>query len=115
MDYIETYDDLIGHPVFGSSFEGMVIDNILVELNWWGAGFYRTSAGAEIDLILTKSRRKIAVECKASPAPSLTKGFWSALNDLNIDEAYVIALVNEPYPLKKNVTVTKNRKLGLPS
>lgn len=102
---VETYDDLMGHPVAGPSFEGLLIDNIVGELPGWSAGFYRTSAGAEIDLILTKGERRIAVECKASPAPSLTRGFWSALNDLNIDEAYVIALVKEPYPLKQNVTV----------
>ena len=102
---IETMDDLMGHPIFGFSWEGMVVENILAMMRSWEAGFYRTATGVEIDLVLTKGRKKIAVECKASPAPEITKGFWLAMDDIKPTEAWVIAPVNEVYPLKKNVTV----------
>jgi uncharacterized protein len=71
----------------------------------WQPSFYRTAAGAEIDLVLERGQRRIAVECKVSTAPVVSRGFWSALDDLGIDEAWVIAPVAEPYPLRPGVTV----------
>jgi len=103
---IETMNDLLGHPIYGHSWEGMVIENIIQSLPDWDAAFYRTATGVEIDLILTKGRKKIAVECKASSAPEITKGFWVALEDIKAEEAWIIAPVYEPYPLKKNVMVS---------
>ncbi|MCC6582018.1 MAG: DUF4143 domain-containing protein, partial [Phycisphaeraceae bacterium] len=102
---IESANDLLSHPVYGFSWEEMVIENILSTLKGWEAGFYRTATGNEIDLVMTKGRKKIAVECKASSAPSVSRGFWTALDDIKPDETWIIAPVNEPYPLKKNVTV----------
>jgi uncharacterized protein len=102
---IETQNDLLGHPVLGSSWEGLVIENILSIFSDWKAFFYRTATGSEIDLILERGRNRIAVECKASSAPTLNKGFWQALTDLQIQEAWVIAPVKESYPVEKNVTV----------
>lgn len=98
-------NDLLGHPVYGSSWEGFVLENIIAELPGFKAGFYRASSGAEIDCVLEKGRRRIAVECKASSAPQVTRGFWTALNDLNIKEAWIIAPVKESYPDKDNVMV----------
>ncbi len=103
---IETHDDLLGHPVFGASWEGFVIENILSLLPLWSHGFYRTAAGAELDLVLIKRNEKIAVECKASTAPQVARGFWHALNDLKIDEAWIIAPVKEAYPISENVTIS---------
>jgi len=45
------------------------------------------------------------VECKASSAPEVGKGFWSALKDLGIKEAWIIAPVKESYPIEKRVSV----------
>lgn len=103
---ISSFNDLLGHPVFGFSWEGFVIETILSEFPDWQGGFYRTSSGSEIDLILTKGRDTIAVECKASSAPEITQGFWNALNDLQIKQAWIIAQVSEPYSIRKNVMVS---------
>ena len=102
---IETQNDLLGHPVFGSSWEGLVIENILSVFPDWKAFFYRTAVGSEIDLILEKGDKRLAVECKASTAPGVSKGFWNALSDLQIREAWIIAPVKESYPIEKRVTV----------
>ncbi len=61
---IETMQDLFAHPVYGASYEGFVIENIITQLPRWQASYYRTSNGAEIDLILTKGMKKIAIEIK---------------------------------------------------
>jgi predicted AAA+ superfamily ATPase len=100
-----TIDDLIGHPVFGPSWETLVIENILQKFANWDFGFYRTSHGAEIDLVLQKGQKIIAIECKATIAPKLTKGFYTAMSDLNIDAGYVIAPVESSYPINEKVTV----------
>ncbi|MFL6200175.1 MAG: ATP-binding protein [Thermoanaerobaculia bacterium] len=108
---IDGLDDVLAHPVCGASWEGLVIENVIAALPGWQPGFYRTAAGAELDLVLERGRRRIAVECKASMAPTVSRGFWSALEDLGIDEAWVVAPVAEPYPLRKGVTVVPLRAL----
>ena len=71
-----------------------------------GCFFYRTAAGAEIDLVLTRGTKRIAVECKASAAPRVSRGFWNGLEDLEIEKAWVIAPVKESYPIAENVVVS---------
>jgi hypothetical protein len=102
---IEDQEHLWGHPVYGVSWEGFVTENIISELDRWTPSYFKTAAGAEIDLILTRGKRRIAVECKASSAPEVGKGFWSALKDLGIMEAWIIAPVKESYPIEKGVSV----------
>jgi uncharacterized protein len=103
---IEAQNDLLGHPVFGASWEGLVIENILSTFSDWKAFFYRTATGSEIDLILEKGGKRLAVECKASSSPGVDKGFWPALSDLQIQEAWIVAPVREAYPIEKRVTVS---------
>jgi predicted AAA+ superfamily ATPase len=103
---IETQNDLLGHPVYGASWEGFVIENICSTHAEWRPYFFCSSSGAEIDLILTKGRRRVAVECKASSAPQVNRSFFNALNDLEIKEAWVLAPVEGSYPLKGKIFVS---------
>ena len=103
---INNMDDLLGHPVYGASWEGMVLENILQRTQFWAASFYRTSAGAELDLILEKGTKRIGIEFKASLAPQVTRGFWNAIDDLELENVYVIAPVEESYPIHKKVLVS---------
>ena len=99
---IPDFNNLMGNPVFGSSWEGLVLENIIVNMPGWTPCFYRTATGNEIDLILVRGNKKIAVECKASSAPQLTKGWWHSLSDINPDRAFVIAPVDgNAYPISK--------------
>jgi predicted AAA+ superfamily ATPase len=102
---IRTHDDLLSHPIIGASFEGFAMENILAFAKNYEPSFYRTSAGAEIDLILRRGRRTLAFELKSSSVPRVSKGFWNALDDISPDEAYVVAPVKESYPMKGNVMV----------
>ena len=103
---IDSFDDLLGHPVFGASWETVVIENIIAAFPDWQPYFYRTAAGAEIDLLLIRGNQRIGIECKASKTPKVSRGFWNVLDDLDLQSAWVIAPVEESYPLQKNVTVT---------
>jgi len=103
---IRTHDDLLSHPVVGASFEGYAMENILASARGYEASFYRTGAGAEIDLVLRRGRRALACELKSSTTPRVTKGFWNALEDISPDDTYVVAPVKESYPIKHGVMVT---------
>lgn len=102
---ISSFDELFAHPVYGSSWESTVIENLLLKYKKWDFCFYRTSAGSELDLVLSKANTMIVFEIKTSSSPKVSKGFWTALETLKPDEAYVIAPVRQPYPLKNNVWV----------
>jgi uncharacterized protein len=102
---IDTMQDLFANPIYGSSFEGFVIENILVQLPRWQASYYRTSNGAEIDLILTKGSRTIVVEIKSSTSPKVSKSFWSSIEHIAPDQAVIIAPVTDEYPIAENVLV----------
>ncbi|MBC8314775.1 MAG: ATP-binding protein [Bacteroidales bacterium] len=104
---LKTMDDLLGHPVFGHAWETFVIENVLQNITDWEFGFYRTSHGAELDLVLQKGDQRIAIECKASQAPKPSKGFYYALSDLGIEKGYVVSPINSPaYPLNSQTMVT---------
>lgn len=103
---ISSYDTLLGHPSAGVSFEGTMIERIIAMLpSHWTTSFYRTSAGAEIDLVLQPSQKTapIAVEIKHALAPQPTKGFWNALDDIKPKRSYVVYPGRELYPLAENV------------
>ncbi|NLD91199.1 MAG: ATP-binding protein [Fibrobacter sp.] len=102
---IETFDELFGNPVFGSSWEGYAIENIIAAYPRWKYFFYRTTNGAEMDLVLEKGNKKIAFEFKASVAPKLSQGFWNAVEDINPEITYVVIPEGEQYSVKDNVTV----------
>jgi predicted AAA+ superfamily ATPase len=90
---IRNQEELLGHPVVGSSWEGLLIENILNALPPAARPtFYRTSAGAEIDLVIElSSKERWAIEVKRSlgnPAPS--KGFYVACEDINATRRVVL-------------------------
>ena len=102
---ITSFEEMFGHPVFGMSWEGLVVENMIAYASRWEAAYYRTAAGAEMDLVLTQGAKIIAIECKASKTPHLTRGFWNAIEDIKPNETWVVAPVEESYPLKQGVWV----------
>ncbi len=103
---IETLNNLFGHPIYGHSFEGFVIENIMSHFDRWKYSFYRARSGSEIDLVMTKGSRVIALEIKTSKAPVVRKGFVEAVKNIRANEKYVIAPVSSSYAIKNGVTVT---------
>lgn len=79
------------HPKKGPSFEGYVIEEIIRKI---GADakfyFWRTQAGAELDLFLIKDDKRIGFEIKLSDSPELTKSMQIALEDLKLDHLYIV-------------------------
>jgi predicted AAA+ superfamily ATPase len=101
---IRTNEDLHSHPSLGSSWEGFIAGQIIGMLpDGWQAFFYRTGAGAEIDIVLLDRHKPTAVEVKYSLSPKVERGFWNAYEDLSCKRGYVVYPGAESYPLGKNV------------
>lgn len=98
-------DSLLGHPVLGGSWEGLAIENLIgVAGRDAEPSFYRTSGGAEIDLVLAwPDGREWAIEVKRTLAPKLERGARSALADIEPERAFVVYPGDERYPLGEGV------------
>lgn len=99
-------NSLVGHPVVGASWEGFVIENLLsVAPAGTKTSFYRTSAGAEVDLVLELpgSLAPWAIEIKRSFRGALGKGFRNALEDLKPERSFVVTAGSDRYPVARNV------------
>ena len=97
---ISDYDELLSNPVLGKSWEGFVIENILSVLpNTVEACYYRTAAGAEIDLVLKMSSRELwAIEIKHGVTPKITSGYHQACHDIGATKKFVIYGGDEKFP-----------------
>jgi uncharacterized protein len=103
---IEDADELAGHPVVGASWEGFVIESLLAAApERTKASFYRTSAGAEIDLVLELGGRHgmWAIEIKRGLAAKTERGFHHARSDLQPAKGFVVYAGQERYPLSHGV------------
>lgn len=103
---ISDYENLLSNPVLGKSWEGFVIENILSALPHRVHPFYyRTAAGAEIDLLLEVAHQKYwAVEIKAGQRPDVEKGFYAACDDLKVERKFVIYGGQDIFPMGDGVT-----------
>lgn len=89
---IEAQEDLLGHPVVGGSWEGFCIENLIAAApRGTEASFYRSSAGAEIDLVLKLPKGQIwGIEIKRTTSPKVTRGFHIAAEELDVSERILV-------------------------
>lgn len=94
-------NSLIGHPLAGHSWEGLMVEQICAQVPKGGdVSFYRTAAGAELDVVVELGSKKYGFEIKFSSAPAVTKGFWQACQDVGVQHAYVLAPVQQGWSMK---------------
>lgn len=105
---VQSYDDLFGHPIIGSSWEGYVIEQIFqIKNKQTDMFFYRTQAGAECDLVIVQGATPIVcIEIKFSNAPSVSKGFINCTQDLNPKYKYIITPNSDTYISSNEITIT---------
>lgn len=104
---LDDRDAVLAHPVAGGSWEGFVIENLLsAAQDRVNASFYRTAAGAEIDLVLEMPGAKLwAMEITRGLKPNLDKGFHHAREDLKPERSFVVYSGQERYPKAEGVEV----------
>src|SRR5437867_8709334 len=104
---IDSEEALLGHPIAGASWEGFVVESLLAAApEGTLANFYRTAAGAEIDLLLTLPHGEIwAIEIKRSLTPKVEKGFHQACLDIHPHRKIIVFPGMETYPLRENIEI----------
>ncbi|MDP3676457.1 MAG: ATP-binding protein [Novosphingobium sp.] len=104
---IGTGDQLLGHPVVGASWEGLAIEALIDAAGPHAQfSFYRTAAGAEIDLVIERGGRvAFAIEIKRSTAPKVEQGFYWGANDIGAARRIVVTPGGDRYPLRDGAEV----------
>ena len=103
---LQDLDAVLAHPVAGSSWEGFVIEQLIAAAPQAQVSFYRTSHGAEVDLVLEFRSGDIwVVEIKRSSAPTVSKGFYIAAMDVKATRKLLVAPIDKPYPMRDGVEV----------
>lgn len=117
---VRSRDDLLGHPVVGGSWEGFVIETLIAcAPDGTQPNFYRTSAGAEVDLVLTMpSGERWVLEIKRSLTPKPERGFHHACEDLEPDQRFIVYPGTDAFPVTAEIeavplSVLGQRLLGL--
>lgn len=117
---VRSRDDLLGHPVVGGSWEGFVIETVIAcAPDGTQPNFYRTSAGAEVDLVLTlPSGERWVLEIKRSLSPKPARGFHHACEDLEPDQRFIVYPGTDAFPVTSEteavpLSVLGQRLLGL--
>ena len=110
---IPTLERLAGHPVVGQSWEGYAIEMLLSVLPPLAKPFfYRTSAGAEIDLVIEHADGALwAIEIKRSLSARATRGFHAACADIQPSRAFVVHAGNDRYPMSEILEAISLRQL----
>jgi hypothetical protein len=111
---IRDFNELSGHPVVGNSWEGFVIENLLAAApEGTIASFYRTAAGAEVDLLLELPGRDglWAIEIKRGVAPKIERGFHVACDDIKPNRKFVIYSGNSDYLLSPGLEAVSLKSL----
>ncbi|MYB33741.1 MAG: DUF4143 domain-containing protein, partial [Gammaproteobacteria bacterium] len=110
---IGNYSELLTHTILGKSWEGFVVENIHSVLPRLAETyFYRTVAGAEIDLIIKMPNSEIwGIEIKYGLAPKLGKHLKQTFNDAGATHKYVVYGGSDEYPIGDDVRVISLPKL----
>jgi predicted AAA+ superfamily ATPase len=111
---IEKLEELAGHPIVGASWEGFVLEALLSALPWRSTPFfYRTTAGAEIDLVIehTATRKLWAIEIKRSMNAKVKSGFYRACEDIKPERSFVVHASDDRYPISDNLEAIGLREM----
>jgi predicted AAA+ superfamily ATPase len=103
---LQNLDSLLSHPVAGASWEGFVIEQLINAAAHARTSFYRTSHGAEVDLVLEfRSGQTWVIEVKRSSAPTVSRGFYLAATDVGASRKILVAPVDQSFPMRDGVEV----------
>jgi predicted AAA+ superfamily ATPase len=102
---LHSFEELSGHPVFGSLWEQIVLANIR---GWYPGAeicYYRTTNGAETDFVINIDGQIYAIECTVSFSPVLSKGNYLAFKDIAPKHTFVVTPAPKSWPLKPGIDV----------
>ncbi|GHV09021.1 ATPase [Campylobacterota bacterium] len=110
---LRSYEDILGYPGYGAMWEQIVLTNIRGNYPTAEIFHYRSSGGAEVDFIVKIYDKIFAIECKASLSPTLSKGVYSALEDIKPAHTFVVIPSKEGWIMSKDIDVLSINNLGV--
>lgn len=108
---IKDFEALAGSPAIGGIWELAIYANLKGHFPRANFYFYRTSNGAEIDLVMENLNKRFAIECKAGNHPKLSRGNWNAIEDIKPLHVFIAAPVEKGWPVSENVNVVNITEL----
>ncbi|MFT4203510.1 MAG: ATP-binding protein [Chitinophagaceae bacterium] len=108
---IRSFADLSGHPAFGAVWESIVLANLRGAFPEAEISFYRTAGGTEVDFVVHINNQILAVECKASYSPSLSKGNHIAIEDIQPKHSFVVTPSSDSWAMGKGIDVVSLTEL----
>lgn len=111
---LETEKALLSHPKLGASWEGFVVEQVLVGEPHDEAWFWATHQGSEIDLLLRRGDRWFGVECKRSDTPRITPSIRTAFVDLELDRVAIVYPGAKRFLLDERTEAVPLRSLAAP-
>jgi predicted AAA+ superfamily ATPase len=99
---------LLSHPKVGASWEGFVIEQILM-LDVRNPYFWATHGGAELDLMVEHAGERVGIEVKRTDQPRLTPSIRNALDDLQLDRVIIVHAGKHTFPLADRVNAIPAR------
>jgi len=101
---VGNWEQLSGHPKLGASWEGFALEHVIGAAHTRNAYFWATHAGAELDLLLMDGGKRWGFEFKYADAPSRTRSMHVALQDLRLDQLWVVYPGQREYVLGERIT-----------
>jgi predicted AAA+ superfamily ATPase len=102
---LRTFKDLEGHPKIGASWESFVLEQVIRGLGtrYEECFFWATHAGAELDLLVVRGRKRLGFEIKRTSSPQITKSMKIALSDLKLNQLDIVHAGDQTFPLSRQV------------
>ena len=110
---LRTLRDLEGHPKIGASWESFVLEQVVRRLGARNEEcfFWATHAGAELDLIVVRGRRRVGFEIKRTSSPRITKSMRNAITDLKLGQLDIIHAGDKTFQLSHRVRAVSSSRL----
>lgn len=109
---IDDRASLLRHPRVGATWEGLVIEECIRRADMMEPYFWRTSAGAELDLLLVRGTRRLGIEIKRADAPAITPSMRAAITDLKLERLDVYYPGKRRYRLSEQIEVIPVEELA---
>ncbi len=102
---LSTFEAISGHPAIGAIWEQIVLVNIKGIFPDATFFFYRTTNGAEIDFVIKIKNKVFAIECKSGLSPTLSKGNYNAIEDVNPIHTFIVCPVEKGWQMKNGIDI----------
>lgn len=105
------FEAISGHPAIGAIWEQIVFSNLKGSFPEASFSFYRTSHGAEMDIVMKVGQSVYAIECKATLSPSFSKGNYYALEDIQPNHTFAVCPTSKGWPMSPGIDVVSLAEL----